>query len=80
MPTMTSEKDGKSGSDNPFLLRLNKAWTEGPVDRAFFDKDCEETLNMMMAECCKAFERLPVVTGNASTVRNILVLGHLVAL
>ncbi|MBR1813773.1 MAG: hypothetical protein IJ773_08120 [Lachnospiraceae bacterium] len=68
------EKDEKSGSYNPFLLRLNKAWTEGPVDRAFFDKDCEETLNMMMAECCRAFERLPVVTG-APVIRNILYSG-----
>ena len=59
------EKDQKSGSYNPLLT-----W--------FGQKDCEEkcltVLNMMMAECCRAFERLPILE-HAEILRNILYSG-----
>lgn len=59
------EKDEKSGSYNPFLLQLKKGKT-----KAY----CEEILNMMMAECCRSFERLPILEG-AEVLRNILYSG-----
>ena len=40
----------------------------------FFYSECEELLRMMMAECCRAFEVLPIVE-NASILRNILYSG-----
>ena len=59
------EKDQKSGSYNPFLLRLSKGRPES---------ECEEILNMMMAESCRYFEHLPILTG-APVLRNILYSG-----
>lgn len=59
------EKDQKSGNYNPFL-----AW--------FGEPDREErylaVLNMMMADCCRAFERLPILE-HAEVLRNILYSG-----
>ena len=59
------EKDRKTGNYNPFLLRYG-------------DEDCEQqclqVLNMMMAECCRAFERLPILE-YAEILRNILYSG-----
>lgn len=59
------EKDRKSGSFNPFL---QKSEEEG------FEEYCEQVLTMMMAECCKAFERLPLLL-NVEILRNILYSG-----
>ena len=59
------EKDEKSGNYNPFLIRIRKGASV---------EDCEEYLNMMMAECCRSFERLPILTG-VEILRNILYSG-----
>lgn len=55
------EKDTKSGSYNPFLLQNRET-------------DAREVLNLMMAECSREFERLPVLV-NADILRNILYAG-----
>lgn len=55
------EKDGKSGSYNPFLLQKE-------------EMDPREVLNLMMAECAREFERLPILV-NADILRNILYAG-----
>lgn len=60
-----AEKDKKSGNYNLFLEDFE---TEG------FDGKAEMILRMMMAECSKAFERLPIVE-NTEILRNILYSG-----
>lgn len=59
------EKDRETGNYNPFM-----GW--------FLDGDYEErcrtVLTMMMAECCRAFERLPIVD-YTEILRNILYSG-----
>ncbi len=59
------EKDKKSGSYNPLLSR---------ADHADFDEKCKELLTMMMAECCRSFEVLPILE-NLDILRNILYSG-----
>jgi hypothetical protein len=59
------EKDKKTGNYNP-LISLS--------DRADFDSECHQILMMQIAECCRAFERLPIVE-NAGILRNILYSG-----
>lgn len=59
------EKDMKSGSYNP-LIALS--------GREDFDGECQKMLMMQMAECCRAFERLPVIE-DAGILRNILYSG-----
>ncbi len=54
------KKDQKKGNYNPFLYRS--------MD------DAESMLTMMMAECSKYFERLPIIK-NAELLRNILYAG-----
>ncbi len=53
------EKDRSSGSYNPLKS---------------FGGDVEELLTLMMAECCRAFERLPIIE-HAEILRNILYSG-----
>ncbi|SHO47075.1 DUF5685 family protein [Anaerocolumna xylanovorans] len=55
------EKDKKSGSYNPFLLQEK-------------DIDKREILNLMMADCTREFEKLPILL-NADILRNILYAG-----
>ncbi len=55
------EKDRESGSYNPFLLQTEEI-------------SAREVLNLMMAECAREFERLPVLM-NADILRNILYAG-----
>lgn len=62
------EQDAEKGCYNPFM----SMWKSMPVQE--FDSKVKEILTMMMAECCKAFERLPIVE-NASILRNILYSG-----
>lgn len=57
------EKDKKTGNYNPFLLHSQLK-----------DKDAEQILLMMMADCSKAFERLPIVE-DVEILRNILYSG-----
>lgn len=59
------DKDMKSGSYNP-LKALR--------DRDDFDNYCRQILMMQMAECCRAFEYLPI-TRDAGILRNILYSG-----
>lgn len=59
------EKDKKTGNYNLFLADFGKD---------DFDKKAATILNMMMAECSRAFERLPIVE-NTEILRNILYSG-----
>ena len=56
------EHDKKTGSYNPLLLK------EKEQD---FDDMCQYILNLMMAECCRAFEYLPIIR-HKEILRNIL--------
>lgn len=59
------EKDIKNHSYNPFLSIYKSE---------DFEKNCAEIMTMMMAECCRAFELLPILE-NADILRNILYSG-----
>ncbi len=59
------EKDTKADRYNPWTPYMN---------RDDFDALAENTLTMMMAECAKAFEQLPIVQ-DADILRNILYSG-----
>ena len=59
------EQDQKTGNYNVFL-RMSQQ--EG------FEQNSERILSMMMSECARAFERLPIVE-NAEILRNILYSG-----
>lgn len=61
------EKDIKSGNYNP----LKPQWEHQPSDFASY---CHSILTMMMSECCKYFELLPLIQ-DASILRNILYSG-----
>lgn len=63
------EKDSKSGNYNVFLYKKEEA--ESAEE---FEKSAYTILNMMMAECCRAFEKLPIIE-NAEILRNILYSG-----
>ena len=59
------DKDINTGNYNPF----KELYTE-----ADFEEQVHSILTMMMAECCRAFERLPVVD-NIDIIRNVLYSG-----
>ena len=59
------EEDRKKGAYNP-LLPL--------ADRSDFDAWCGQILTMMMSECARSFEVLPIVQ-DADILRNILYAG-----
>lgn len=59
------ERDQKQNTYNPF-----KSWYGQPD----FDERCREILTMMMAECSREFEKLPIVN-NGEILRNILYSG-----
>jgi hypothetical protein len=59
------EKDRKSGNYNP-LIPLSR--------RSDFDSECQQILMMQIAECCRAFERLPIIE-DVGILRNILYSG-----
>ncbi|MCI8514386.1 MAG: hypothetical protein HFI93_07105 [Lachnospiraceae bacterium] len=59
------EKDRETGRYNPFLT-----WYSGEG----WEERCRNILTMMMAECCRAFERLPIVD-YTEILRNILYSG-----
>ncbi len=63
------EKDEKSGNYNVFLLKRKES--QGAGD---FEKEVYTILSMMMAECCRAFEKLPIIE-NVEILRNILYSG-----
>ncbi|MEY8390866.1 DUF5685 family protein [Lachnospiraceae bacterium 45-W7] len=60
-----AERDQRTGNYNVFLEAFGEA---------VFTREAENILSMMMAECARAFERLPVVE-NAEILRNILYSG-----
>lgn len=59
------EKDAKTGNYNVFVQEYRKE---------DFARRTEQILSMMMAECSRAFERLPIVE-NVEILRNILYSG-----
>lgn len=59
------EKDIKKGTFNPFKVRF---------ERPDFEEECRTILMMMMSECCKEFEKLPILE-NVEILRNILYSG-----
>jgi len=63
------EKDEKSGNYNPFLIMQKAA-----ESNEFFEKQAYTILEMMMAECSRAFEQLPILE-NVEILRNILYSG-----
>lgn len=63
------EKDEKSGNYNVFLLKRKETQS-----REAFEKEVYTILSMMMAECCRAFEKLPIIE-NVEILRNILYSG-----
>lgn len=63
------EKDTKSGNYNVFLIRKKQA-----ASQEEFEKGAYTVLKMMMAECSRAFEKLPIIE-NVEILRNILYSG-----
>lgn len=59
------EKDLKDGNYNPLL---------GMYENPDFEEECREILTMMMAECSKEFEKLPILE-NIEILRNIIYSG-----
>ena len=59
------ESDIKKGTYNPLKKKYE---TPG------FEEDCRTILTMMMSECCKEFEKLPILE-NVEILRNILYSG-----
>ena len=63
------EKDEKDGNYNVFLLRRKKL-----SDDEAFEQEAYQILQMMMAECSRIFEKLPILD-HAEILRNILYSG-----
>lgn len=59
------EKDIKKGTFNPFRDRC---------ERPDFEEECRTILMLMMSECCREFEKLPILE-NVEILRNILYSG-----
>ncbi len=59
------EQDIKKGTFNPF---------KGKFKEPVFEDDCRAFLMMMMSECCREFETLPILE-NVEILRNILYSG-----
>lgn len=66
------EEDSKKGEYNPFLVKYEAMAKEGDFEK--IRAEAHKILVMMMAECSKSFERLPVVK-NSEIIRNILYAG-----
>ncbi|MBE5883666.1 MAG: hypothetical protein E7291_04535 [Lachnospiraceae bacterium] len=59
------EQDIKKGNFNPFKKKF---------EQPDFEEECRTILTMMMSECCREFEKLPIVD-NVEILRNILYSG-----
>lgn len=59
------EKDIRKGAFNPL---------KSMYERPDFEEECKNILMMMMSECCREFEKLPILE-NAEILRNILYSG-----
>ena len=66
-------EDVKSGNYNPFLRNQEVSYLPHYGDADFEDK-CHDLLVLMMAECSKAFEKLPIVD-YVDILRNVLYSG-----
>lgn len=64
------EEDMEKGLYNP----LKELWTRNQGKPGEFDRVCGQMLEMMVAECCSAFEQLPILQ-EADILRNILYSG-----
>jgi hypothetical protein len=72
-------KDKKEGSYNPFLIYENTHEEKIPSWHPVYGKDdfddkCMQMLKLMMAECARAFEVLPIIWYE-DILRNILYSG-----
>ena len=60
------------------MLFRSKKGTPNPLKQKYesidFEEECKTILMMMMSECCKEFERLPILE-NVEILRNILYSG-----
>lgn len=61
------EKDSENAAYNP----LRKHYEEHPES---FEDECKKLLTMMMTECCREFEKLPIIE-NVEILRNVLYAG-----
>ena len=68
------EEDQQKGNYNPFLTEYAKFSWQPVYGQESFDEKCEQMLRMMMAECSKAFEMLPILK-YGDVLRNILYSG-----
>lgn len=59
------EEDIRKGSYNPLKKKF---------DKPDFEEECRTILTMMMSECCREFEKLPILE-NVEILRNILYSG-----
>ena len=59
------EEDIRKGTPNPLKLRYSNA---------DFEEECRTILTMMISECCREFEKLPILE-NVEILRNILYSG-----
>ncbi len=59
------ETDKKKGTFNPLMSKY---------DNPDFEEECRTILRMMMSECCREFEKLPILE-NVEILRNILYSG-----
>ena len=72
-------KDEKEGNYNPFLIYKGEEEDKIPswhpvYGKPDFDDKCMQMLQMMMAECAKAFEMMPIIW-HEDILRNILYAG-----
>ena len=68
------EEDQKKNNYNPFLLQAKDMTWKPVFGEEDFEEKCEQMLRMMMAECSRAFEQLPILRYE-DIIRNILYSG-----
>jgi hypothetical protein len=68
------EKDQKEGNYNPFLTERAENFWQPVYGQPDFEEKCGQMLQMMMAECSRAFEQLPILK-YGDILRNILYSG-----
>lgn len=54
-------EDEKKGTYNPFFLDFPEESWHPKYGKSDFDEKCEQMLRMMMAECAKAYDMLPIL-------------------
>ena len=63
-----------TGTPIVFDQATDMGWYEEKIDKDGFDNEIKFVLSMMMSECCKQFEMLPIID-NVDILRNILYSG-----